>query len=105
MNKALFWLVFLLYIFTMLDLFVTSIGIERGIAEANPYLSVFVTNTGIETVDGLVLVFGGLIATGFAVCLAFLASKIQRIFSFEFFIAMLVLFHFVGILNWISAIR
>ena len=101
-NRAQFWLFALLYFFVMCDLLITSIGLDRGIGEASPFLSVYITHSGSGILDGLALVFGGLIATGFAVCLAFLASKIQRIFSFEFFVSALIIFHFMGILNWLS---
>jgi hypothetical protein len=101
-NKAQFWLAVLLYLFVMFDLFVTSIGLDRGVAEANTYLVPFIIHSGSGVFDGFMLVVGGLFATSMMLALCFLVTKIQKVFSMEFFVAMLVLLHFVGILNWIA---
>lgn len=101
-SKAQFWLFFLLYLFAMTDIFITSIGIQMGFSEANPYLAVFIIHSGVPVFDGFMLVVGGLFATSMMLALCFLVTKIQKVFSMEFFVAMLVLLHFVGILNWIA---
>jgi hypothetical protein len=102
MNQAQFFLGLLLYLFVMLDLTVTSIGIyDRHVAsEASPLLSIYIQHTGSPIADGLILGFGGMIATGLMLTLCFLITKIQKVFSMEFFVSMLILMHFAGILNW-----
>lgn len=100
MNRAQFWLGLLLYYFVMIDLFYTSVGIDRDIGESNPILNIYIQHTGNEIADGLILVFGGLIATGLMLALCFVVSKLVKIFSMEFFLTILILMHFMGILNW-----
>jgi len=101
MNRAQFWLGFLLYLFVMFDLAVTSIGLERGVSEANTYLSPFIIHSGSSVFDGFILVLGGLIATSMMLALSWVVTKIQKVFSMEFFVSMLILMHFFGILNWV----
>jgi hypothetical protein len=101
-SKAQFWLFFLLYLFAMTDIFITSIGIQMGFSEANPYLAVFIIHSGVPVFDGFMLVAGGLISTFMMVALAFVVSRIQKMFSLEFFVTALILMHFLGILNWMA---
>ncbi|MCJ7816772.1 MAG: hypothetical protein MUP55_02840 [Candidatus Aenigmarchaeota archaeon] len=101
-SRAQFYLGFLLYLFVMFDLFYTSVGIDRGIGELNPILNIYIQNTGNEIADGLILVFGGLIATGLMLALCFVISKLVKVFSMEFFLTILILMHFMGILNWLA---
>jgi len=102
MNRAQFWLGFLLYLFVMFDLAVTSIGLDRGVSEANTYLSLFIIRSGSGVFDGFILVLGGLLATAMMLALCFLVTKIQKVFSMEFFVSTLILMHFFGILNWMA---
>jgi hypothetical protein len=87
----------------MTDLLITSIGIyDRHVAsEASPFLSIYIQHTGSPMADGLILVFGGFIATGLMLALCYLVTKIQKVFSMEFFVSMLILMHFVGVVNWL----
>jgi hypothetical protein len=107
MNQAQFFLGLLLYLFVMLDLTVTSIGIyDRHVAsEASPLLSIYIQHTGYPIADGLILGFGGLITTGLMLALCFLVTKIQKVFSMEFFCSALIIFHFMGILSWIMILK
>lgn len=102
-NQAQFYLSLLLYLFIMFDLVVTSIGIyDRHVAsEASPLMGLYVQHTGNPVFDGLILALGGLIATGLMLALCFVVTKIQKVFSMEFFVSILIIFHFLGILNWV----
>jgi hypothetical protein len=105
-NRAQFWLFFLLFIFVMFDIFMTSVGIyDRHVAsEASPLLSIYILHSGSGVVNGLVLALGGIITTVWMLALAYLVSRIQKVFSMEFFISMLILMHFLGILNWLAVL-
>jgi hypothetical protein len=106
LNKAQFWLGMLLFFFVMLDITITSMGVyDRGIGEASPLLNIYILHSSSGFLNGFMLVLGGLITTGWMLALGFVITKIQKIFSMEFFVSMLIIFHVFGILNWIMILK